>query len=240
MSKLSVNKSRKSSNLVRDSKKADEEFDLPIDDQNDEIQRVSDNQQPGEQNDEVDNLVDSAEAGQYDLPLDDGDIDQENDVERDPNQESIGLDDDKPISDQLAEAEFGADEYSRHDPSRQSLSKVSKDRSRQFDGRGSMVSNGKSSGPVPKLALSRQGTSPQHLKSKKSFRRKPQTEKEMKDQALKEIFRFYARQHIRNGVDFDQFREEQKLDQGELIAICKDFKLEMPKQRIFEVYKRVS
>lgn len=43
MSKLSVNKSRKSSNLVRDSKKADEEFDLPIDDQNDEIQRVSDN-----------------------------------------------------------------------------------------------------------------------------------------------------------------------------------------------------
>lgn len=36
------------------------------------------------------------------------------------------LDEDKPISDQLAEAEF-ANELSRHDPSRQSLSKVNKD-----------------------------------------------------------------------------------------------------------------
>ena len=80
MSKLSVTKSRKSSKLARESKKADEEFALPVDDkeeENDALQHLSEEKPPNDGNDEVDNLLDSADAGQYDLPLDDGDLDKD-------------------------------------------------------------------------------------------------------------------------------------------------------------------
>ena len=78
-----------------------------------------------------------------------------------------------------------------------------------------------------------------HLKSKRTFRRKPQSEEEMKMQALKEMYRFYARQHIRHGINFDELRKEEAIDQGEFIAFCKDFKLSMPKSKMIEIYKKI-
>lgn len=74
----------------------------------------------------------------------------------------------------------------------------------------------------------------------KKAQQKKLTQEEFREQAIFEIFSFYARQHIRKGVDFEQFQEQQRMDKGELAVFCKDFGFTLPKSKIVDIYKRVS
>ena len=59
-------------------------------------------------------------------------------------------------------------------------------------------------------------------------------------EALMQIYKFYARQHIKNGITFDEQQEEQKIDPGELTAFCKDFNFKISKTVINLVFQKVS
>ena len=74
----------------------------------------------------------------------------------------------------------------------------------------------------------------------KKAQAKKLTPEEFREQALFEIFNYYARQHIRKGIDFAQFQEEQRMDKGELLIFCKDFAISLPKSKIQDSYARVS
>lgn len=86
----------------------------------------------------------------------------------------------------------------------------------------------------------RSNQSPQRYRLLKKAQQKKLTQDEFRDQAIFEIFSFYARQHIRKGVDFVQFQEQQRVDKGELSVFCKDFGFSLPKTKIAEIYKRAS
>jgi len=60
-----------------------------------------------------------------------------------------------------------------------------------------------------------------------------------KEQAIVDIHKFYARQHIKKGISFDEFAEQEKIDAGEFNAFCKDFGLKIPKTKIISIFKKV-
>mmetsp|Transcript_5637 Transcript_5637/g.8904 ORF Transcript_5637/g.8904 Transcript_5637/m.8904 type:complete len:146 (-) Transcript_5637:1807-2244(-) len=66
------------------------------------------------------------------------------------------------------------------------------------------------------------------------------TPEELKEAALTEIHQFYSRQHIRNGLRFEEQNDEQRMDKGELHAFCRDFGLHLPKSHIHRLFKRVQ
>ena len=46
---------------------------------------------------------------------------------------------------------------------------------------------------------------------------------ETKEHALYEIHQFYARQHIKRGLGFDELQDQYRIDPGELNILCRDF-----------------
>ena len=61
-----------------------------------------------------------------------------------------------------------------------------------------------------------------------------------KDSALKNIYKFYSRQHIKSGLDFISNNDSQKLEKGELINFCKDFEITIPKNQILKIFMEAS
>ena len=55
-------------------------------------------------------------------------------------------------------------------------------------------------------------------------------------EALIYIYKFYARQHVKDGLTFDEQSEEQKIDIGELFSFTKDFKFHLSKTAVTLVY----
>lgn len=86
----------------------------------------------------------------------------------------------------------------------------------------------------------RSNQSPQRYRLLKKVQKKKLTPEEFREQAIFEIFSFYSRQHIKKGVDFVKFQEQQKMDKGELSAFCRDFGFYLSKSKIVEIFKQVS
>jgi len=63
---------------------------------------------------------------------------------------------------------------------------------------------------------------------------------EHKDLATFEIYQFYARQHLKRDIMFDSQTDVQRIEKGELVSFCNDFKMTMPRSKIIEVFKKVS
>jgi Ca2+-binding EF-hand superfamily protein len=58
---------------------------------------------------------------------------------------------------------------------------------------------------------------------------------------LREIFEFYSRQHIQNNIGFDDFGDSlKKIDLGEFNGITRDFDIDIPKQKITEIFRATS
>lgn len=61
---------------------------------------------------------------------------------------------------------------------------------------------------------------------------------EMIDRSLKSIYKFYCRQHVKRDIGFDDHLNILKLDRGEYISFCKDFNINLSKNKIVEVFIR--
>jgi hypothetical protein len=56
------------------------------------------------------------------------------------------------------------------------------------------------------------------------------TEEDKRMKAMNEIFRFYAKQNLPNGLPFDKLEESKnQLDTVEFMKFCKDFKIYLQK-----------
>ena len=66
------------------------------------------------------------------------------------------------------------------------------------------------------------------------------TDDERKQLALTEIYQFYSKQHIKRGIEFDQISDQTKMEKGELVNFCRDFKIQIPKTKILQVFVAVS
>ena len=69
------------------------------------------------------------------------------------------------------------------------------------------------------------------------------TNDEQKMNALKEIFTFYARQHVQNSKNktFDLMKSElESIDLGEFIKFAKDFEICLKKENYVEIFKRTA
>ena len=63
--------------------------------------------------------------------------------------------------------------------------------------------------------------------------------KKMND-AIQIIYKYYSRQRVRGGLDFDQTSQNLTIDKGELVAFCKDFGINLPKSTIITYYKKIE
>lgn len=75
--------------------------------------------------------------------------------------------------------------------------------------------------------------------------KKGQPKKLSKDEliaeSLKEIFDFYARQHIQNNQGFEEMQEGlKKIDLGEFNGFLRDFKLNLPRQKTNELFLKAG
>lgn len=62
----------------------------------------------------------------------------------------------------------------------------------------------------------------------------------MRKDALEEVHAFYSRQHHKKSNNFDEYRANKKMDEGELFAFAKDFKFRLPKSEVHAIFRRVS
>jgi len=68
-----------------------------------------------------------------------------------------------------------------------------------------------------------------------------QTKEEVRVKALMEIFQFYANQHVRMIGTFEDIKEETNtLDVGEFMKFCNEFKIQVKRESLVEVYKKVA
>ena len=86
---------------------------------------------------------------------------------------------------------------------------------------------------------------PSKLKELKRFRTlrkaspKKQTVEEARKASLLEIFHFYSRQHIKANIQFDEFEDSmKKIDLGEFTCFTRDFKIELPRSKITECFRK--
>ena len=63
---------------------------------------------------------------------------------------------------------------------------------------------------------------------------------ESKQQALYEIYQFYAKMHVKRDIAFEEQSKVQRIDMGEFISFCKDFKITLPKTTLNKIFKKVS
>ena len=69
----------------------------------------------------------------------------------------------------------------------------------------------------------------------------PPTKKELRIKGLKEIFHFYAKQHIPRNLAFDQLEVVMnQIDLGEFTSFCKDFEIPLSRTHITRCFKQCS
>lgn len=69
----------------------------------------------------------------------------------------------------------------------------------------------------------------------------PPTKDELRIKGLKEIFHFYARQHIPHGIAFEQLEViMNQVDLGEFTSFCKDFEIPISRVQVTRCFKQCS
>jgi hypothetical protein len=64
---------------------------------------------------------------------------------------------------------------------------------------------------------------------------------DLREKGIKEIFGFYSRQHIPNGIAFEELEKVMnQIDLGEFTAFCKDFEIPLSRVEITKAYHRSS
>lgn len=67
------------------------------------------------------------------------------------------------------------------------------------------------------------------------------SKEELREKGLKEIFGFYCRQHIPNGIAFEELEiVMNQVDLGEFTAFCKDFEVPLPRIEVTRAYHQCS
>ena len=62
-----------------------------------------------------------------------------------------------------------------------------------------------------------------------------------REAGLREIFAFYAMQHLPQGMEFDKIMQKRsEIDLGEFLIFTKDFGITLNKKKVIEVFKRTS
>lgn len=70
---------------------------------------------------------------------------------------------------------------------------------------------------------------------------KPPSKEELREKGLKEIFHFYARQHIPHGIAFEDLEIiMNQVDLGEFTSFCKDFKVPLSRTDIKRAFNQCS
>ena len=73
------------------------------------------------------------------------------------------------------------------------------------------------------------------------MRKRKLTQEEQINANLIEIFNFYAKQHIKRNMKFEELEKMMRnLDQGEFSCFCRDFKITLPKIKLAEIFRKVS
>jgi len=71
--------------------------------------------------------------------------------------------------------------------------------------------------------------------------RKKLTPEELRQLNLSEIFQFYARQHVKNNIRFDQLEQiKHSVNMGEFSCFCRDFGIALPRLAILDAFKKCS
>ena len=87
------------------------------------------------------------------------------------------------------------------------------------------------------------GTSP-NVKRFRTLKKAPvkkKTPAEQRAAAIREIFEFYSRQHIQRNIGFDEFQDSlKKIDLGEFNGMVRDFDIDIPKQKITEIFRQTA
>jgi hypothetical protein len=67
------------------------------------------------------------------------------------------------------------------------------------------------------------------------------TKEDLREKGIKEIFGFYSRQHIPNGIAFEELEKVMnQIDLGEFTAFCKDFEIPLSRVEVTKAYHRSS
>jgi len=76
---------------------------------------------------------------------------------------------------------------------------------------------------------------------KKIVDRKKMSPDEILNLNLKEIFKFYSRQHVKNNVRFDEIgMNSSSINMGEFTCLCRDFGIVLPKPRIVDIFHKAQ
>jgi len=71
--------------------------------------------------------------------------------------------------------------------------------------------------------------------------RKKMSEKERDELNMSEIFQFYARQHVKNNLKFEEMEEtKHSVNMGEFNCFCRDFEVKLKKEKILDSYKKCA
>ena len=79
------------------------------------------------------------------------------------------------------------------------------------------------------------------LGARKTLKKATLTKDNLIDGALREIFDFYARQHIQNNKGFEELQEGlKKIDIGEFNGFLRDFSINLPRLKTNDIYHRAG
>ncbi|CAI2373136.1 unnamed protein product [Moneuplotes crassus] len=77
--------------------------------------------------------------------------------------------------------------------------------------------------------------------SDRDSKKKPLTLEELRKRGLKELFTFYSKQHLPEGLEFgDILNKLEVIDLGEFCIFARDFDLKIPKKKMIEIFKKTS
>ena len=82
--------------------------------------------------------------------------------------------------------------------------------------------------------------SPEQHKLLKKITNNKLTMEEHKALAIWEIYCFYARQHLKRDIPFEQQKDIQRMEKGEFANFIKDYGIAVPKTKMFKIFKKVS
>jgi hypothetical protein len=77
--------------------------------------------------------------------------------------------------------------------------------------------------------------------SERESKKQPLTLEELRQRGLRELFEFYAKQHLPEGLEFgDILDKKEVIDLGEFSIFARDFKIKLPKKKLIEIFKKTS
>ena len=75
----------------------------------------------------------------------------------------------------------------------------------------------------------------------REVKKKPLTLEELRERGLREIFTFYSKQHLPEGLEFgDILNKMEVIDLGEFCIFARDFGINIPKKKMIEIVKKTS